>query len=54
MSQTDYSTGELKRTGNDLDLAISGKGFFHVKGDDGAAVSSRGPATSRWIHKIGW
>src|SRR5262249_34208042 len=28
---TDYSTGEFKRTGNDLDFAISGKGFFHVK-----------------------
>ncbi len=31
---TDYSMGDLKRTGNDLDLAINGKGFFHVKGDD--------------------
>ena len=31
---TDYSMGELKRTGNDLDFAINGKGFFHVKGDD--------------------
>jgi flagellar basal-body rod protein FlgF len=33
--KTDYSTGAMKRTGNDLDLAIGGKGFFHVLGDDG-------------------
>jgi flagellar basal-body rod protein FlgF len=38
---TDYSMGELKRTGNDLDLAINGKGFFHVKGDDGNQYLSR-------------
>src|SRR5262249_14078149 len=28
-------------TGNDLDLAITGKGFFHVKGDDGQQYLSR-------------
>lgn len=38
---TDHSMGELKRTGNDLDLAISGKGFFHVKGDDGEQYLTR-------------
>jgi flagellar basal-body rod protein FlgF len=38
---TDYSMGELKHTGNDLDLAINGKGFFHVKGDDGQQYLSR-------------
>ena len=38
---TDYSMGELKRTGNDLDLAINGKGFFHVKGNDGKQYLSR-------------
>jgi len=38
---TDYSTGELKRTGNDLDVAITGKGFFHVKGDDGKQYLTR-------------
>src|SRR3982074_417565 len=32
--QTDFSPGEMKRTGNDLDFAITGKGFFHVRGDD--------------------
>jgi flagellar basal-body rod protein FlgF len=39
--QTDHSMGELKRTGNDLDLAINGKGFFHVRGDDGAQYLTR-------------
>jgi flagellar basal body rod protein FlgG len=39
--ETDYSPGELKRTGNDLDLAINGKGFFHVRGDDGQTYLSR-------------
>jgi flagellar basal-body rod protein FlgF len=38
---TDYSMGELKRTGNDLDLAINGEGFFHIKGDDGNQYLSR-------------
>jgi flagellar basal body rod protein FlgG len=42
--QTDYSPGELKRTGNDLDLAISGPGFFHVRGDDGQQYLSRAGA----------
>jgi flagellar basal body rod protein FlgG len=39
--ETDYSPGELKRTGNDLDLAINGKGFFHVRGEDGQTYLSR-------------
>lgn len=38
---TDFSMGELKRTGNDLDFAINGKGFFHIKGDDGKQYLSR-------------
>jgi flagellar basal-body rod protein FlgF len=38
---TDYSMGQLKRTGNDLDLAINGQGFFHVKGDDGQQYLTR-------------
>jgi flagellar basal body rod protein FlgG len=42
--ETDYSPGELKRTGNDLDLAINGKGFFHIKGDDGQTYLSRAGA----------
>jgi flagellar basal-body rod protein FlgF len=39
--QTDHSVGQLKETGNDLDLAIAGKGFFHVRGDDGNQYLSR-------------
>ena len=38
---TDYSMGDMKRTGNDLDLAINGKGFFQIKGDDGKQYLSR-------------
>ncbi len=38
---TDHSVGQLKHTGNDLDLAITGKGFFHVKGDDGQQYLTR-------------
>src|SRR3954453_22415965 len=39
--QTDYSPGELKRTGNELDFAINGPGFFHIHGDDGQQYLSR-------------
>jgi flagellar basal-body rod protein FlgF len=39
--ETDHSMGQLKRTGNDLDLAINGKGFFHVRGDDGEQYLTR-------------
>src|SRR5262245_58922586 len=42
--QTDYSPGLLKRTGNDLDLAIAGNGFFHVRGEDGQQYLSRAGA----------
>jgi flagellar basal-body rod protein FlgF len=42
--QTDHSSGQLKHTGNDLDLAINGKGFFHVRGDDGEQYLSRAGA----------
>src|SRR6478672_2921727 len=38
---TDYSEGTLKPTGNDLDFAINGKGFFHIKGADGQQYLSR-------------
>src|SRR5262249_8946312 len=38
---TDFSVGEMKRTGNNLDLAICGKGFFQVKGDDGEDYLTR-------------
>jgi flagellar basal-body rod protein FlgF len=39
--QTDQSTGQLKHTGNDLDLAITGKGFFQIRGGDGQQYLTR-------------
>jgi flagellar basal-body rod protein FlgF len=42
--ETDYSPGQMKHTGNDLDLAIGGSGFFHVRGDDGKTYLSRAGA----------
>lgn len=39
--QTDHSMGTLKRTGNDLDFAINGPGFFQVRGDDGETYLTR-------------
>jgi flagellar basal-body rod protein FlgF len=39
--QTDYSVGQLKETGGPLDLAITGDGFFHVRGDDGEQYLTR-------------
>jgi flagellar basal-body rod protein FlgF len=39
--QTDHSIGQLKHTGNDLDVAINGDGFFHVGGDDGKQYLTR-------------
>ena len=42
--QTDFSPGELKRTGSEFDFAINGDGFFHVQGDDGKQYLSRAGA----------
>jgi flagellar basal-body rod protein FlgF/flagellar basal-body rod protein FlgG len=39
--ETDYSIGQLKETGGPLDLAITGNGFFHVRGDDGQQYLTR-------------
>jgi flagellar basal body rod protein FlgG len=39
--ETDHSIGQLKRTGNDLDFALNGDGFFHVRGEDGAQYLTR-------------
>jgi flagellar basal body rod protein FlgG len=38
---TDYSAGRYETTGNPLDLAITGPGFFHVRGADGQAYLTR-------------
>ena len=39
---TDYSQGQLKKTGNPLDLALSGKGFFCVQTPDGTRYTRKG------------
>jgi flagellar basal body rod protein FlgG len=39
--QTDYANGQLEHTGNELDFAIAGTGFFHVRGDDGRQYLTR-------------
>ncbi len=40
--QRDHTTGELKITNNELDLAISGKGYFELIDDQGNLYYSRG------------
>ncbi len=39
--ETDHSVGQLKHTGNDLDLAITGSGYFLIRGDDGKQYLTR-------------
>jgi len=39
--QHDFSTGELKTTGNELDIAISGNGFIEVELADGRYAYTR-------------
>ncbi len=39
---TDNSDGRLRQTGNPLDIALSGKGFFKVKTDNGFAYTRDG------------
>lgn len=39
---TDYSTGTVKITGNDFDLAIEGKGFFAVQTPQGKRYTRNG------------
>jgi len=39
---TDYSQGTLRTTGNPLDLALAGKGFFSVKGPSGPLYTRSG------------
>jgi flagellar basal-body rod protein FlgF len=41
-SQLDLSQGSLERTGNELDLAVEGKGFFAVKTADGQLFTRDG------------
>jgi flagellar basal-body rod protein FlgG len=41
-TRTDFSQGELVRTGNDLDLAITGEGFFKVGTPNGIRYTRAG------------
>jgi len=41
-SQTDFSPGFLRQTGNPFDLAVDGKGFFSVQSPDGELYTRRG------------
>jgi flagellar basal-body rod protein FlgG len=41
-ARTDFSTGQLKFTGNKLDLALEGKGFFCVQTPDGIRYTRQG------------
>jgi flagellar basal-body rod protein FlgF len=41
-SWTDFSQGELRATGNPLDVALSGKGFFAVNGPGGPLYTRDG------------
>jgi flagellar basal-body rod protein FlgG len=44
-SRTDFSPGPLQQTGNRLDLALNGKGFFTVESPDGPVYTRRGNFT---------
>lgn len=40
-TQFNFSQGELRQTGNDLDLAVNGEGLFVLKGEDGQVRYTR-------------
>lgn len=44
-SVTDFSGGKFKQTGNTLDVAISGNGFFSVQTDEGIRYTRSGDFT---------
>ena len=41
-TQTDFSQGRIRHTGRALDLAVEGRGFFKVAGDDGFYYTRHG------------
>ena len=41
-TRVDFSQGNIKRTGNPLDLALDGEGFFGVEGPSGEVYSRNG------------
>ena len=42
MTHTDFSQGPIRETGNPLDVALEGQGFFVVKTPDGVAYTRQG------------
>ena len=44
-SYTDFSSGSLKNTGNDFDLALIGDGFFCIQKPDGVYYTRKGDFT---------
>ena len=42
---TDFSSGNIKKTGNPFDLAITGRGFFCIQTPDGVRYTRRGDFT---------
>jgi flagellar basal body rod protein FlgG len=38
---TDFEAGQFQPTGKEFDFAITGKGFFHIRGEDGKTYLSR-------------
>ena len=44
-SYTDFSSGEMKKTDSQFDLALTGKGFFCVETPDGVRYTRRGDFT---------
>jgi len=44
-SYTDFSNGPIQRTGNPLDLAIDGEGFFSIQTDEGLRYTRNGSFT---------
>lgn len=41
-TKRDHTQGRLEHTGNDLDVAINGDGYFVVKGEDGEELTRQG------------
>ncbi len=44
-AHTDFSPGPIQRTGNPLDVAINGEGFFSIQTDQGVRYSRNGAFT---------
>lgn len=57
-SSTDFSQGETEPSGNPLDLAIEGEGFFKLQGPDGFYFSRKGnfsrSAAGELVNGAGW